>query len=42
MNVLRENIESRCINKDHFLQAFKVVKPKTNKDLLTLYERYNK
>ena len=41
MNVLRENIESRCMHQCHFLQALTVVKPKTNKDLLALYERYN-
>jgi len=41
MNVLRENINSRCIHHCHFLQALKVVKPKTNKHLLALYERYN-
>ena len=41
MNVLRENIDARCMHQCHFLQALTVVKPKTNKDLLTLYERYN-
>ena len=41
MNVLRENIDARCIHQCHFLQALTVVKPKTNADLLTLYERYN-
>lgn len=41
MNVLRENIKSRCIHWCHFFEALKVVKPKTNKDLLALYERYN-
>ena len=42
MNVLRENIDSRCIHQCHFLEALNVVSPKTSKDAVASYERYRK